>query len=158
MAFSSTVKASELKNSIVTSKTQPMTSRCARKLRQLTDDDAGLARRQPADVAAQRASSAAWSITCDSAIAIRISSGTIDSKRIVGHGAGQQQALVGAKALEHLQRESAGVAQHIGRLRVKVHGVGPANGGGSEKAGFHYARQAAAPASPSARTGVGGYA
>ena len=33
IAFSSTVKASELKNSMLASSTQPMTSRCAMKLR-----------------------------------------------------------------------------------------------------------------------------
>ena len=32
MAFSSTVKASELKNTMLASSTQPMTSRCAMKL------------------------------------------------------------------------------------------------------------------------------
>ena len=79
IAFSSTVNASELKKSMVTNSTQPIRSRCARKFVSSVTIKLDCPGASQPMYRPSAASKAAWSITCESAIAIRISRGTIDS-------------------------------------------------------------------------------
>jgi hypothetical protein len=80
MAFSSTVKASELKNIMVTTSTPAdHRSRCSRKCADLGDDGLRLSRHQPVQVAADGGQQLILAMMCDKATTTSISSGTIDS-------------------------------------------------------------------------------
>ena len=79
IAFSSTLKASELKNSIVANNTQPTAALLSRKSRSSCTTCLDWPGTTNSRARRRVASSSPWSITCDSTITMRISSGTIDS-------------------------------------------------------------------------------
>ena len=109
IAFSSTVNASELKNSIVTSSTQPITPRCSTKRASSRDHGGRLARNQPFEIARQRVEQL---VLVDDA-------GEHDQhqdqhrhdrqQRVVRHGARKQQALIRAKRAHGAQHECPGI-------------------------------------------------
>ena len=92
---------------------------------QFRGDESALARREPADVAAQRLQQGVLINHMRQGNRHQNQQGHDGQQRVIGHGTGQQQALVGAKALEHPQRESAGMAENIGKIGRKRHEKAP---------------------------------
>ena len=145
IAFSSTVNASELKNSIVASSTQPhhvaMLDEPARVRRSMAFDWPG---NQPFEIAAPACRAApCWSMTCESAISMQDQHRHDRQQRVVRDGAREQQSLVGAKRAHRAQHECPGVRQrergliaenprepgpHAGRGRGKVTAGGKTSG------------------------------
>ena len=98
---------------IVTSSTAPIVWPCSRNARSSPTSAPDCPGTMNSRYSVIVASSRDGSITCDSAISIRIKSGISDSRRVVSDGAGQQHALILAKGLEHAKRESTRVFQDV---------------------------------------------
>ena len=118
IAFSSTVKASELKNSMATKTTQPTSAAVGQKVGELLDDGGRLARHQPGEIAADRAEQLAFAHHVRERDHRQDEQGHDRQQGVVGHRAGEQQALVGTKGLEGLPGESTGMTQHVQCCRI----------------------------------------
>ena len=129
IAFSSTVKASELKNTMVASSTQPITAAMVQKALQLRNHGRGLPRDQPLEIAPQ----------CGEQLALvddlRQRDQHEDQQRndrqqcVIGHGACQQQPLIGAKRAQDPHGECSRLRHHVPRLLVRMSASAPAHVG-----------------------------
>ena len=113
IAFSSTVKASELKNTIVASRTHPITSRWSRKLAKLADHCLGLTRDQPLQIPRQRRKQLRLVDDVRQSDQHENEQRHDGQQRVVRHRSGQQQPLVGAKGAQDAEREGAGMLGHV---------------------------------------------
>ena len=122
IAFSSTVNASALKNTIVTSSTPPITSRWSRNLRSSATSVVRLARHDEREIVVQRREQP---LRIDD---VRQHDHDQDQQRdqreqrVVRHGAREQQPLVRLERLQHLQREGERILEDPRRARERGRG------------------------------------